>query len=231
MKLSIIIPCYNELRTLPEIVRRVVAIDIGKIEKEIIIVDDGSTDGCRELLHSWNNSEQYKILYHDNNKGKGTALRTGISYASGDIITFQDADLELDPRDLVKLIKPIIEGEYAVVYGSRFLTNRNSRSKFSLFQIGNTVLTKFANILYDVKLSDLYTCYKVFRSDILNTIPLTCTHFEFCPEITSKVLKMGMEIKEMQVSYKPRSITDGKKIKWHDGLDGLWTLIKFRFKN
>lgn len=225
MKLSIIIPTYNEAENLPEVIRNLHGVDID-LEKEIIIVDDGSTDGSRQLLENLEESN-IRTYYHSENRGKGCAVRTGISFVSGDIVLIQDADLEYDPKDYPQLIKPIVEGNTAVVYGSRRLSK--SPVSYSRYLWGSWFLTRVANLLFSSGLTDLYTCYKVFRTDVIQSLDLKCRGFEFCAEVTAKLSNRHIEITEVPISYYPRSFSEGKKIRWHDGLVGLWTLIYNRF--
>ena len=226
VKLSVIIPVYNERATIREILNRVRAVDVG-MEKEIIVVDDGSTDGTRELLREEEARGDILLVFHERNQGKGAAVRTGIERASGDIILIQDADLEYDPRDYPQLLQPLIEGKASVVYGSRFLGPR----KAMLFwhALGNKFLTLVTNILYDSILSDMETGYKAFRAEVIKGIPLRSRRFEFEPEVTAKILKRGHRIYEVPISYTGREYHEGKKITWRDGFIALWTLIKYRF--
>jgi glycosyltransferase involved in cell wall biosynthesis len=217
-------PVYNERETIREILRRVRAVDI---DKEIIVVDDGSTDGTREILMEEEKKGDLRIFYHDENRGKGAAVRTGIRKARGDFIIIQDADLEYDPRDYHALLRPIIEGRAEVVYGSRFLGGPEGMS--SLYNIGNKFLTFVTNLLYRAVLSDMETCYKVFKAEVIKSIPLRSRRFDFEPEVTAKVLKRGYSICEVPISYKGREHKEGKKITWMDGIKALWTLIKYRF--
>ena len=226
MKLSIVIPCYNERDTILKLVERVEQVDLGDVEREVIIVDDKSTDGTREILLS--NNTDHKLVLHEENMGKGYALRTGFAHVTGDIVIVQDADLEYDPDDYKQLIQPIIEGKCRVVYGSRERNKNNVRSGV-LFYLGARFLTGLTNLLYGSKLTDEPTCYKVFAADLLKSIPLQCKRFEFCPEVTAKVLRQGIEIVELPISYYPRSRKEGKKINWRDGLEAIWTLIRYRF--
>jgi glycosyltransferase involved in cell wall biosynthesis len=226
MKLSIVIPCYNEKDTILELLKRVEAVDLGEIEKEIIIVDDKSTDGTRELLAE---NTSHKVVFHECNMGKGYALRTGFKHVTGDIVIVQDADLEYDPNDYRQLVEPIADGKAKVVYGSRE-RQRNLRGG-AIFFLGGKFLTFLTNLLYGSRLTDEPTCYKVFDRELLQSIPLTCKRFEFCPEVTAKVLKRGIKIEEEPISYYPRSKIEGKKINWRDGIEAVWTLFKYRFTN
>ena len=233
MKISIIIPLYNEKGTIEELLKRINKV---KLEKEVIIVDDYSTDGSREWLKNLK-AKNTKKVFHDKNYGKGMAIRSGIKEVTGDIIIIQDADLEYDPNDYYELIKPIQEGKAEVVYGSRILGNliKNMKSKHSQayyeYYYGGRILTLLANLLYNAKITDEPTCYKVFKTYVLKNINLKCTKFEFCPEVTAKVKKKGYKIFEVPIAYYPRSIKEGKKIKFKDGFEAVWTLIKYRFVN
>jgi glycosyltransferase involved in cell wall biosynthesis len=227
MKLSIVMPVYNERETLSEILRQVRAVEMPGIEKEILVVDDGSTDGSRDILGEEAQAGDLRALYHDENRGKGAAVRTGIEEATGDLILIQDADLEYDPRDYPTLIQPIVEGRVAVVYGSRFLGPRKAMLFWHM--LGNKLLTLTTNILYNTILSDMETCYKCFRADTIKGIPLRSRRFEFEPEITAKVLKRGHRIFEVPISYYGREYHEGKKIGWRDAPVAFWTLIKYRF--
>lgn len=225
-KISVIIPTYNEKNTILQLIKKVKAV---KLLKEIIIVDDFSTDGTRDILKSIKNKE-IKILFHEKNYGKGHAIRTGIKHVSGDIVIIQDADLEYNPQDYKKLIKPIAEGKAKVVYGTRFPLGRSRPSIFkNSFFLANRILTIASNLLYNANITDEPTCYKVFSADVLKNLNLKCERFEFCPEVTAKVRKNGHSIFEVPISYNPRSQEEGKKIRWKDGFQALWTLIKYRF--
>tara|TARA_Y100000034_G_scaffold51102_1_gene62872 strand:+ start:577 stop:1296 length:720 start_codon:yes stop_codon:yes gene_type:complete len=237
MKLSILIPAYNEEETINELIGVVKKADIKDIEKEIIVVDDGSKDKTIEIVEK---IKEIILVKHEKNRGKGAAIRTGIEYATGDIIIIQDADLEYDPNDYSKLIKPIINGETKVVYGSRILhqrqKERNERflkgkhtQAYKAFYMGGRVLTVLANLIYNIRITDEPTCYKVFDAKVLKSLNLKCERFEFCPEVTAKVAKRGYKIIEVPTPYYPRTFTEGKKIKFKDGVEAIWTLIKYRF--
>jgi glycosyltransferase involved in cell wall biosynthesis len=231
VKLSIIMPVYNERDTLREILHQVRAVELPGIDKEILAVDDGSTDGSRDILAEEVTvaypGGDLRVFYHDANRGKGAAVRTGIEQASGDILLIQDADLEYDPRDYPALIRPIVEGRVVVVYGSRFLGPRKAMLFWHM--LGNKLLTLTTNILYNTILSDMETCYKCFRTEVVKGIPLHSRRFEFEPEITAKVLKRGHRIFEVPISYYGREYHEGKKISWRDAPVAFWTLVKYRF--
>jgi len=224
MLLSVLIPAYNEIKSIDILLEKVQAVPLNK---EIIIVDDGSTDGTRDRLETYKSVPNIKVVYHEHNQGKGAAIRTAIQHMTGDIAIVQDADLEYEPQDYLALVQPIVDGKEKVVYGSRFL-NRENRHSYMSFYIGGQVVTLLTNILYNQRLTDEPTCYKVFDSNFLRSIPLECTRFEFCPEVTSKVAKRGIRIKELPISYYPRSIAEGKKISWLDGMEAIWVLLKYR---
>ncbi|HEY3374552.1 MAG TPA: glycosyltransferase family 2 protein [Candidatus Aquicultor sp.] len=226
MKLSVIIPCYNEKGTISELLAKVQAVDI---DKEIIVIDDGSTDSTRDILASIPQSSDITVIYHEKNKGKGAAIRTGIVHATGDLIIIQDADLEYDPNDYHALIGPFLNGSgVRVVYGSRLLKN-NGRSYWRYF-LGGKVVTLVTNLLYRTHITDEPTCYKVFRSDVLKSMDLKCNRFEFCPEVTAKVAKRQIKIHEVPIAYYPRKLEEGKKIGWRDGVEAITTLLKYRFR-
>ncbi len=226
MKLSVIIPVYNERNTIQEILRRVRQVDLGDIDRELIVVDDGSTDGTRDIL-SMEYDSTTKIILHDTNKGKGAALRTGLAHATGDLIIFQDADLEYDPDEYPRLIEPILKGKAEVVYGSRFTGER--RNMLFWHYLGNRLLVLVTNILYNTTLSDMETCYKLFTRKSLEGIEIKSDRFDVEPEITAKILKKKIRIYEVPISYTGREIEEGKKISWRDGIPALWALIKYRF--
>lgn len=229
-RLSVIIPVYNERGTIEEIVRRVLAAPLDGVEKEIILVDDGSTDGTRDILRQMQAKQAaaMHIVFHEFNQGKGAAIRTGLHHISGDLVVIQDADLEYDPREYGVLIQPILEGKADVVYGSRFL---GSHRVFNfLHMLGNKFLTLITNLLYNTILTDMETCYKVFRSAVFKDIEIRANRFDFEPEITAKILKRGYRVFEVPISYNGRDADEGKKISaWRDGLPALWALIKYRF--
>jgi len=225
MKLSIVIPVYNEKNTIREIIRRV---QETPFEKEIIIIDDYSTDGTREILKSLSNDKEIKVLFHEKNKGKGAALRTGFREVSGDIVIIQDADLEYNPAEYERLIAPIVEGKADVVYGSRFLGGPH-RVLFFWHYVGNKVLTTISNILTNLNLTDMETCYKAFRADILKEIEFKSNRFTFEPEFTVKVAKKKYRIYETPISYTGRDYSEGKKIGWKDGVTAIVALIWYRF--
>ncbi len=222
-----IIPVYNEQNTLREIVDRVRATGL---TREIILVDDYSTDGTRELLSSMENEPGLRVEYHPKNRGKGAAIRTGLAVAQGDVILIQDADLEYDPRDYPTLLKPIQENLADVVYGSRFLGGPR-RVTMYWHMLANKLLTGTTNILYDTILSDMETGYKVFRRQVLNGITLHANRFDFEPEFTAKLLKRHVRIFEVSISFNPRDYTEGKKIKFKDAIIAIWTLLKYRFSD
>lgn len=227
--LSILIPVYNEVKTIRKIITRVEAVDLGSISKEIILVDDGSSDGTREALKELKENSPHKIYFHSQNRGKGAALRTALTYATGDIIIIQDADLEYDPAEYKELIKPILDGNADVVYGSRLSGGKVARAFNYWHYIGNKMLTFLTNILYNSILSDMETCYKVFRADVIKNIQIRSNRFDFEPEITAKVLKRKYRVYEMPISYYGRDVADGKKITWRDGFAAVWALVKYRF--
>jgi glycosyltransferase involved in cell wall biosynthesis len=237
-------PVYNERATLEEIIERVRSVDLTidraganpllrgplTLAREIVIVDDGSTDGTREILDRWRQAKpaDLSIIFHAENGGKGAALRTGFQHATGDILIIQDADLEYDPRDYVKLLEPLLEGRSPVIYGSRFMGGPRSAMSLS-HTLGNKLLTIFTNILFGTALSDMETCYKCFRRDVIHGMLLRSRRFEIEPELTAKILKRGYPIFEVPISYNGRAFHEGKKISWQDGFSAIWTLTKYRF--
>ena len=233
MKLSVIIPAFNERNTILEILKRVQAVPV---EKEIIIVDDGSTDGTSEILKQvisgkWlvgsEKQENLKIILKEKNEGKGAAIREGLKKTGGDVVVIQDADLEYDPMDWLKMLKVMEEKNAGVVYGSRIL-GKGEKSSLS-FYLGGRFLSLLANLLYGTIITDEPTCYKMFRADIIKSTNLCCNGFEFCPEVTARVAKKGYRIYEVPISYKPRKMMEGKKIRWKDGVVAILTLIEQRF--
>lgn len=250
MKLSVLVPCYNEEETIREIVDRVRAVDVrlrvrdGRfgqpvspdgtlemtIEKEIIIVDDGSVDGTRAILTDMTRLPGVFVYHHEQNKGKGAAVRTAIEKATGDMMIVQDADLEYDPRDFPAVLLPIVEGRSQVVYGSRFLGGPRKTMFFS-HMLGNKLLTLFTNVLFDTILSDMETCYKAFTRRVAEQLHLKSHGWGFDPEITAKILKRGYRIYEVPISYNGREYDEGKKISWRDGLTVMWTLLKYRLRD
>lgn len=225
MKLSVVIPVYNEKHTILEVLRRVRAVDL---PKEIIVVDDCSTDGTREILKSLAADSELKIVFHERNRGKGAALRTGFAAVTGDIVVVQDADLEYDPAEYPALIQPILANKADVVFGSRFLGGPH-RVLFFWHSVGNKVLTTLSNMFTDLNLTDMETCYKVFRADILRRIRLRENRFGFEPEFTAKVARARCRVYEVPISYSGRDYSEGKKITWKDGIAALYFIIKYRF--
>jgi len=227
--LSILMPVYNEAQTISEIIMRVESVDLGNVRRELIIVDDCSKDGTREVLKDLSRNSPHKIYFHGQNMGKGAALRTALTYASGDIVLIQDADLEYDPSEYNELIKPVLEGRADVVYGSRLSGGKVARAFNFWHYLGNKLLTFITNLLYNSILSDMETCYKVFRADVIKNIQIKSNRFDFEPEITAKVLKRKHKLYEMPISYYGRDFAEGKKITWRDGFAAVWALVKYRF--
>jgi len=224
VKLSIVMPVYNEKDTIEEIIRRIRATPF---EKEIIIVDDFSTDGTRELLQGMENEPDTRVFYHERNMGKGAALRTGFGQVTGDIVIVQDADLEYDPGEYHNLIKPILEDKADVVYGSRFMGGPR-RVLYFWHTVGNRILTIFSNMMTNLNLTDMETCYKVFRREIIERITIKSNRFGVEPEITAKIAKLGARVYEIPISYHGRKYSEGKKIGWKDGINALYSIIRFR---
>ena len=223
VKLSIVIPVYNERDTLRALISRVEAVDY---EKEIILIDDYSTDGTRDVLKDYEGRENFQVLYHDHNKGKGAALQTGFSKTRGEIIIIQDADLEYNPTDYGILLEPILDGRADVVFGSRFLGGPH-RVLFFWHYLGNKFLTTLSNMLTNLNLTDMEVCYKVFRKSILDQITIEEDRFGFEPEITAKVARLGCRIYEVGISYSGRTYEEGKKIGWRDGVRAFWCILKY----
>ena len=224
-KLSVIVPVFNERNTVAEIMRRMRAVEL-PIEREFIIVDDGSSDGTRQVLAQLGDST-FKMVLHPANRGKGAAIRTGLEHVTGDLVLIQDADLEYDPEDWPKLLAPVFRGKATVVYGSRFTGER--RNMLYLHWVGNRVLSLLTNILYNTTLSDMETCYKLFDRRVLDGIRIRSDRFDFEPEITAKILRKGVRIYEVPISYTGREVHEGKKITWRDGFAAIYALVKFRF--
>jgi glycosyltransferase involved in cell wall biosynthesis len=226
-KLSVIVPVFDERNTVVEIVRRMRAVEL-PVDLEIVIVDDGSTDGTRDVLRQLADST-VRVINHDVNRGKGSAIRSGLAHVTGDLVLVQDADLEYDPEDWPRLLNPIIRGRARVVYGSRFTGER--RNMLFLHWVGNRFLSLVTNVLYNTTLSDMETCYKLFDRTLLDGITLRAQRFEFEPEVTAKILRRGIRIYEVPISYTGREFDEGKKITWRDGFVALWTLVKYRFRD
>ncbi len=226
MKLSIVIPCYNEAKTIRQIVDLVRSAPIAE-DKEIIIVDDCSTDGTRDLLRTEIAALADKIIYHQTNQGKGAALRTGFAAATGDIVIVQDADLEYDPAEYPKLLQPILAGKADVVFGSRFAGGEAHRVVYFWHMVGNKGLTLLSNMMTNLNLTDMETCYKVFKRDVLQKITIEENRFGFEPEITAKVAKLDVVIYEVGISYYGRTYKEGKKIGWRDGFRALYAVVKY----
>lgn len=228
--LSILIPVYNERNTVVRIVDMVWQADCLGLEKEIIVVDDGSSDGTTEVLKSLD-PEKYgvKVYFHEKNQGKGAALRTAQGYAKGDIILIQDADLEYDPKEYAELLRPILMGRADVVYGSRLSGGKVTRAFNIVHLLGNRFLSFLTNLLYNCTLTDMETCYKVFRGELFKKVQIKSDRFDFEPEITAKVLKQGVRLYELPISYYGRDYSEGKKITWKDGFNAVWALLKYRF--
>ncbi|CCQ90348.1 Glycosyl transferase family 2 [Nitrospina gracilis 3/211] len=224
MKISVVIPVYNEKNTVRTLIERVEATPY---EKEIVLVDDYSTDGTREILKEYESKEGFRVVYHDKNRGKGAALRTGFKNLTGDVIIIQDADLEYNPSEYGVLLEPILDGRADVVYGSRFLSGPH-RVLFFWHYVGNKVLTTLSNMFTNLNLTDMETCYKVFTKKVLDSITLKCDRFGFEPEFTSKIARKNFRIYEVPISYSGRDYSEGKKINWKDGVAAIWFIIKFR---
>jgi glycosyltransferase involved in cell wall biosynthesis len=228
MKLSVIIPCYNEKSTISLVVKKVLEVNV-PFQKEIVLVDDFSTDGTRTILESFCDNPEITVYFHDKNKGKGAALRTGFAHATGDILLIQDADLEYDPQEYPKLLKPILDGRADVVYGSRFIGGEEHRVLYFWHSIGNRFLTILSNMFTNLNLTDMEVCYKVFRKSILDQITLEEDRFGFEPEVTAKISRLGCSIYEVGISYSGRTYAEGKKINWRDGVRAIYVIVKYGF--
>ncbi len=226
MKLTVVIPVYNEVHTLLHLIDRVQAVDM---DKELVLVDDCSTDGTRELLQRTAFPPNVRVLYHERNQGKGAALRTGFASATGDVVIIQDADLEYDPQEYPKLLRPILDGRADVVFGSRFAGGETHRVLYFWHFMGNKFLTMCSNMFTNLNLTDMETCYKVFRREVLQRIKLEENRFGFEPEITAKVAKLGVRIYEVGISYDGRTYEEGKKIGWKDGVRAIWCIVKYNW--
>ena len=226
-KLSIVIPCFNESATIEQIVSAVLSSPFK--DKEIIIVDDGSTDGTREILKSKIESKVARVIYHEKNKGKGASLRSGFKIATGDIVMVQDADLEYDPNEYEKFLKPILDGKADVVFGSRFIGGDSHRVVYFWHYLGNKFLTFLSNMMTNLNLTDMEVCYKAFRREVIQKINIEENQFGFEPEITAKVAKLKCRIFEVGISYSGRTYKEGKKINWKDGVWAIWCVLKYGF--
>jgi len=227
-RVSVVIPCYNERPTLEALLQRVRGAPVPGLE--IVVVDDGSTDGTRALLQERLEWQVDRVVYHERNRGKGAALRSGFAAADGDVVLVQDADLEYDPADYPRLLKPILEGRADVVFGSRFAGGEEHRVLYFWHYVGNRALTLLSNALTNLNLTDMEVCYKVFRRDVLDRIDIEEDRFGFEPEITAKVARLGCRVFEVGISYSGRTYDEGKKIGWRDGVRALWCIIRYNLR-
>jgi len=223
-----VVPVYNEEKTVGKILQKIFKVDFGKTKIEVIVVNDGSKDKTLEVLKKLKNKYPIKIVSYKNNRGKTAALREGFKKVRGDVVTIQDGDMEYSPRDFVKMVKKMEEDEVKVVYGSRRLKKRKIHYSGLSFYAGGLLLTYMTNILYGSRITDEPTCYKMFEGELLKSISLKSNRFEFCPEVTAKVLRQGVRIHEVPIAYHPRNVTEGKKIKLRDFFEAVWVLIKYR---
>jgi len=227
--LSIVIPVFNEVNTLKEIIERVQGVHLPQVaSREIVIVDDYSTDGTRDILATYKDQRPFKIIFHDRNRGKGAALRTGIAQTTGDFVIIQDADLEYDPQEYPKLLAPLLAGKADVVYGSRFAGGESKRVLYFWHSVGNKFLTTLSNMFTNINLTDMETCYKVFRGEVIRSIRIEEDRFGFEPEVTSKMARMGCRIYEVGIHYSGRTYSEGKKINWKDGVRAVWCILYYR---
>lgn len=226
MKLSVVMPCYNEIATIADIVEQVCTVHL-EIDRELVIVDDGSTDGTRDFLETISDCENIKVIFHEENRGKGAALRTGFNNSTGEIIIVQDADLEYDPKEYPRLLQPILSGKADVVYGSRFVGSDSHRVLYFWHSLGNRFLTTLSNMFTNLNLTDMEVCYKVFKKSILDNFELKEDRFGFEPEFTAKVARTGCVVYEVGISYHGRTYSEGKKINWKDGVRAIYVILKY----
>lgn len=226
MKTSIVMPCFNEINTIDKIVPLVLGVDLD-VDRELIIVDDFSTDGTRDYLNTLNGHKDIKVIFHSSNRGKGAALRTGFEHTTGEIIIIQDADLEYEPNEFPKLLRPILDGKADVVYGSRFAGGETHRVLYFWHSLGNKMLTLLSNIFTNLNLTDMEVCYKVFKRSILDEIKLDEDRFGFEPEFTAKIARGGYTVYEVGISYYGRTYNEGKKINWKDGFRAIYVIFKY----